>query len=327
MLPKKRKRRFGIISLLLIIVLASGGALLLSRYLQKLQTAGQTGDQQQKDITASTSSARPSGDAQRQFQIKPTGADNGTRTTDQATADGMALRAVPHSASEQTGSDLAEQFTSPPGPPAELDDPAIATAELVSFYAHLDQQPYLEELRGNSPSKVYFSQLIQKMLETPPVVSGETSDLFTVLKNTAHFFRIMGRDNIGAIKNIITEERASYEDILGDFFVLSQHPDQLQNSFAISLPADALYDYAGYFLSTMGGRLYLFRRDSALRLLVSYYSILIVDKAIQNNSNRHGIDLRPFLDSLLLEMETSGAQLRFKDSYLDRLYDLKERYQ
>lgn len=129
-----------------------------------------------------------------------------------------------------------------------------------------------------------------------------------------------------ALKAIISHEQKNYEKILAEFYNISQQPHYLHESFAIQLDEDALYDYAGFFLTTMGGRLYLFRRDSSLRMIVSYYSILVVDKAIQSGRNRHGIDLRPAIDNLIGEIENSGNQLQQKEHYLDNLYDLKEKY-
>ena len=87
-----------------------------------------------------------------------------------------------------------------------------------------------------------------------------------------------------------------------------------------------LYDYSGFFLNTMGGRLYLFRRDSSSRMTVSFYAIQIVDQAIRDGNNRHGIDLLPAIDFLIDEMESTGKRLLLKEDYLDTLYNLKEMY-
>ena len=46
-----------------------------------------------------------------------------------------------------------------------------------------------------------------------------------------------------------------------------------------------------FFLNTLGGRSYMLRRESKLRMLVSYYAILIVDRANDEKFNRYGIDV------------------------------------
>ena len=77
----------------------------------------------------------------------------------------------------------------------------------------------------------------------------------------------------------------------------------------------------------MGGRLYLFRRDSLSRMVVTYYAILLVDRTNIQNNNRHGIALRPAVNMLISEMEAGGSSLKGSEIYLDKLYNLKEKYQ
>jgi len=197
---------------------------------------------------------------------------------------------------------------------------------LNEFYEHLDRQPYMKAFNLNTSSKVHFSRLLQKLADAPPVVTNETDDLFTILKNTAHFFRVLGKENIIVLKGILDREKASVEDILQIFYALTAYPEALKNEYALTLPQDALYDYAGFFLNTMGGRLYLFRRDSASRMTVSFYAIQIIDKAIKEGNNKHGINLPPAIDFLINEMENTGKHLLLKEDYLDTLYDLKEMY-
>lgn len=209
---------------------------------------------------------------------------------------------------------------------AENTDYNFLINELNSFYSHLDSQPYMKNFNLEEPSKEHFSKLIQKLIDNPPIVTRETDDLFTLLKNTAHFFRIIGKDNILILKGILDRERESFESILQSFYQLTYKPEYLQKAYSISLDTGSLYDYAGFFLHTMGGRLYLFRRDSNSRMAVSFYAILIIDRANISGDSRHGIDIRPAVDSLIEEIENGGKNLQLRDSYLDTLYDLKEKY-
>jgi hypothetical protein len=62
-------------------------------------------------------------------------------------------------------------------------------------------------------------------------------------------------------------------------------------------------------------------------MAINYYGILIIDKANRESNNRNGIQIIPAIDALIAEIENSGNQLRYKDRYLDKLYDLKEKYQ
>ena len=197
---------------------------------------------------------------------------------------------------------------------------------ISNFYRHLDTQEYLKPYQLDAPSEKYFSALLQKVVDNPPIVSGETDDLFSILQNTAHFFRIVGKKNIYTLKAILDREKDSFENVLAEFYKMTSKPEKLKERYGLTIPDNALYDYAGFFLNTMGGRLYLFRRDSISRMAVSYYSILIVDEANNNGTNKHGIDIAPAIDLLISDLENSGSQLRMKDDYLNTLYDLQEKY-
>ncbi len=199
-------------------------------------------------------------------------------------------------------------------------------ADINKFYSHLDNQAYMKAYKLKDSSKEHFSSLLQKLLDNPPIVTRETDDLFTLLKNTAHFFRVLGKNNLLMLKGILDREKDSFEKILKSFYSLISHPDYLQKEYGLLIPDDSLYDYAGFFLNTMGGRLYLFRRDSTSRMLVSFYAILVIDRVKNDGNAHHGLDLSKPIDSLIEEIENTGKRLRLKEEYLDTLYDLKEKY-
>ena len=111
-----------------------------------------------------------------------------------------------------------------------------------------------------------------------------------------------------------------------NFYGLASQPEYLKKEYSLSVPPKVLTDYAAFFLNTMGGRLYLFRRDSTSRMVVSYYAIMTIDRANTQGNGRYGIDLRPAIHSLVEEMENGGKRLQFKEQYLDALYDLEEKY-
>ncbi len=213
-----------------------------------------------------------------------------------------------------------------PGEDSESTVPQELITVLNNFYEHLDQQQYMKDFHLSESSKTHFSKLLQKLFDTPPVVTNETDDLFTILKNTAHFFRILGKKNILVLKGILDREKSSFEEIIKTFYELTSYPDVLEKEYGIVFKDEGLYDYASFFQSTMGGRLYLFRRDSTSRMVISFYAVMIIDKANSEGYNRHGIDLRPAIDSLIEEMENTGKNLHYKEEYLDKLYDLKEKY-
>ncbi len=195
------------------------------------------------------------------------------------------------------------------------------------FYKHLDQQEYLQQYDLSPGSEVYFTRVIQGLLDNPPVVSGETDDLYTILQNTAHFFRIVGKTNILILKAILDREKDQFENILAHFYTVLLLPSCFEQHFDLQISETSLYEYAGFFLSTMGGRLYLFRRDSMSRMVVSYYAILLIDRANKNGTNKHGIEIARVVDQLINEIESTANTLQLQERYLDTLYTLKEEYQ
>ncbi len=199
--------------------------------------------------------------------------------------------------------------------------------QLDLFYSHLDKQPYIQAYNLQERSEVHFGKLIQKLLANPPKVTRESDDLYTILRNTAHFFRISGKDNILMLKGILHTEKASLEQILANYYFLITTPECIHSKYAKNINGDALYEYACFFLNTMGGRLYLFRRDSESRMVVTYYAILLVDQANRQQNNRHGIALKSAINMLISEMENGGSKMNGVENYLDILYNLKEEYQ
>ena len=199
---------------------------------------------------------------------------------------------------------------------------------LKTFFNNLDNKPYIKAFKLEQPCLQLFNELSKKLLTNPPVVTRETDDLYTILTNMAHFFRIIGRKNILLMKGILDRESDKIEDIATELYtwtIVNQCTDEKER-LELEIPLDKVYEYAGFFLNTMGGRSYLFRRDSRSRLLVNYYAILIIDRANKENMNHYGLDINIMLPQLIQEIKSTN-QLIYKENYLDTLYDLQEKYQ
>jgi hypothetical protein len=198
---------------------------------------------------------------------------------------------------------------------------------IQDYFSQLDRQDYMARYALKASSHEHFRQMIASLLANPPIVARETDSLFTILTNTAHFYRILGKDNILMIKDILSHAGESLEATLAMFYQWSLSGQKCPNSTTdIELPLQGLYEYSGFFLNTLGGQAYLFRRESRQRLLIKYYCLLILDRANARILNRHGIDIIPHLESLTREMDVAGT-LIYKDQYLRTLRDLQEKYQ
>jgi len=195
------------------------------------------------------------------------------------------------------------------------------------FFEHLDQQNYIREYTFKGSTLVHFNGIISKLIANPPVVVRETDDLFAILNNMAHFFRILGPKDILLIKDVLIHEREFIEPTMALFYRWSELETECTDTdLDLSLPLAGLYEYAGYFINTLGGQAYLFRRELYLRHLLRYYSVLIIDRANNIDANRYGIDIRYTLDFLISEIQGNGG-LANKQTYLENLIRLQKEYQ
>ncbi|MDG4476337.1 hypothetical protein [Thiovibrio frasassiensis] len=198
--------------------------------------------------------------------------------------------------------------------------------EIASFFSSLDNADYIGARQLKDGSQRYFTLRIDKLMAKPPVVARERESLTSILRNTAHLYRVLGKNDVALIKEILTQENDSVESAMALFYRWSELAPKCEPSkTAIRLPLRGLYEYAGFFLNTLGGQSYLYRRDSRVRLLGKYYSILVLDRANDASLNRHGIDIRPSVDSLLDEMKNT-SNLTGRDTYLARLILLRDKY-
>jgi hypothetical protein len=203
----------------------------------------------------------------------------------------------------------------------------ILLGKITAFFEYLDAKKYLADYELPETSMVHFKRTMDKLFANPPIVTREADDLFSILNNMAHFYRVLGRQEINLIRDIFANELGEMEEMMRLFYRWSELEGEKKSSGAgIDLPFTALYEYAGFFLNTLGGQAYLFRRDARIRLLVRYYSILVIDRANTLKVNRHGIDLRRIIDSTIDELEATRVLTR-KDEYIDKLAALQLQYQ
>ena len=246
--------------------------------------------------------------------------EGGEKTTEQQ------VEALPPLDEEESSLHLSpgDKIQTAPEQPNEC----LQTADkIILFFEHLDSQNYIREYSMKGSTRDHMNGIIKKLIANPPVVVRETDDLFAILNNMAHFFRVLGPKDILLIKDILINERELIEPTVALFYKWSEiEPDCLNKNLNIKLPLVGLYEYAGYFINTLGGQSYLFRRALHLRLLLRYYSILIIDRANIVDANRYGIDIRYTLDALIAELQTN-CDLENRQDYLENLIRLQDSYQ
>ncbi len=202
----------------------------------------------------------------------------------------------------------------------------VMADQLDLFFRHLDSQDYFAELQQEGGAKTFFTKMATKLVKHQPKITRETDSLLTILQNTAHFYRTVGGENIFILKKIMAHEKAILEPTMAEFYTLiTTEKECLHINYPIKLPLESIYNYSIFFLNTLGGQSYLFRRDLTLRTLTKYYCILILDQANIKGINNVGADIRSPLTNLISEMDSLSG-LRDKEKYIDTLLQLQEKY-
>jgi len=197
--------------------------------------------------------------------------------------------------------------------------------DIRDFFKYLDNKNYIQHLNERMDTYAEFKRILKTVSSNLPVPAGEGIDSILMTKNIFHIFRVLSKTDIRLVKEITINESETMELNLEMFYrwlLLGNQfpdPDELRPSF------DVLYQYAGFFLNTIGGRAYLSRRPMALRMLLSYYSLLIVHEADRKGNNTYGIDIFPFIAPLLTEMAIY-PDLKLKKEYIQKLNQMESYY-
>lgn len=212
-------------------------------------------------------------------------------------------------------------------PPA--DDPETrhrdAARRFSSFLTYLDGRDYLQPYLEETSTRVLLEDAIDRLAENPPFIANEKQDLEILLRNLAHFYRVLEKEPVRMIAAILREEADVFEPVLADAMTWV-NGDAPADDLPPAPDKAVLYDYAAYFLETLGGKSYLARRNSKIRILAVFYSLQILDMANDQGLNTHGIDIRPHLDIALNDVRSQQG-LAFKKSYIETLEGLKNKYQ
>lgn len=200
------------------------------------------------------------------------------------------------------------------------------TAQTVAFFQYLDSKAYLIWPGINMRAEELFEDVFDRLAANPPKNVGEMDNLYNLIRNVTHFYRILGKDRIDLIKEILKSESAVVEPAMAVMFTWMTVCDQADRKTGDPVKLNTLYQYASFFLNTLGGRGYLLRRDSKLRMLVNYYSLRVLDMANDARINAYGIDLRPHLDYVFYDINNQKGLL-YRQRYLSHLAALKDKYE
>jgi hypothetical protein len=198
-------------------------------------------------------------------------------------------------------------------------------AQTAAFFQYIDSKGYMIWPGVSMRAEEMFEEGFRKLAANPPTNVGEMNNLYGLLRNVTHFYRVLGKDQLSLMKQIIDNEDAVLEPAMAVLFswVTLCDPATLSGNEKANLKT--VYEYSAFFLNTLGGRSYLLRRDSKMRMLVNYYALLAVDMANDTGRNIFGIDIRPHIDYLFYDINNQRGLL-YRERYLTRLAALRDKY-
>ncbi|MEW6442384.1 MAG: hypothetical protein AB1640_15715 [bacterium] len=197
--------------------------------------------------------------------------------------------------------------------------------QVRAFFAYLAQKGYGQGQAGAEDLYSAFLESLDSLAAHPPAVTAELKDLATLTQNVTHFYKGMGKERINLARRVLRDEPETLEPAMSTLFQWLMAADRCPGQDARpSLKAS--YEYAGFFLSTLGGRSYLIRRDSTVQALTQYYSVLVLDRANDAVLNRHGIDIRPQIQATARDIAGQRG-LRYRPQYLAELDRLQAKYE
>jgi len=226
---------------------------------------------------------------------------------------------------EAASTGLTEEAPAPKSSPKE-DSCAQVEKNITEFFRYLDQKEYVQNPGSKIDTYMRFRKILNRLAEQPPVPAGEGTDPTIIIKNIYHFYRVLDRKDLGLIRQIINKEKETLEFNLEMFFRWVGLGDRCPDPDGVRPSMEMLYKYAGFFINTTGGRACLFRRSSDIRLLVSYYCLLIINEADKKGGNSDGIDILPYIEPIREEI-LLHPHFHFQSEYINKLDSLERYYQ
>lgn len=210
-------------------------------------------------------------------------------------------------------------------PPQKLSGIAETERQIAAFFTYLDNQPYVQSLNLAGGSYLQYLIAIEKLSAKPPIIVGEMDSLYNMVRNVAHFYRVMGKERVLLTRQVLQNESEVMETVMKTFYQWFTMDHGGRAALKGRPSMTAMYEYAGYILNTLGGRSYLLRRNPKIRALTTYYSVLILDRANNEELNSRGIDIRPYIKSSLLEIKNQIGLIH-QNEYITRLSELSLKY-
>ena len=220
-------------------------------------------------------------------------------------------------ATEVYGPDQAIAREAPPGS-EEVD------RRVKAFFSYLDSRSYIRAYKLEGGVYREYLAAVEALSLSPPKV-GQTASLQEMKRNISYFYRVLGKQRLKLLRDILQHEPELIEPTLRVFY--QWYTDTDPSAGTKGRPSlGTMYACAGYLVENFGGRSYLLRRDSRTRSLMIYYCILVLDRADDQKLNPYGIDIRPLIAATANDMRSQKG-LSYQKQYIADLDRLARKYQ
>jgi len=220
---------------------------------------------------------------------------------------------------------VAEVFGPPAAEPLAREKPIPAEEierRVKAFFTYLDRRDYVQTYALGGGTYEEYVRAAEALSANPPKVAGETESLYEMMKNVSYFFRALGRKRVQLAAEILKKEPELMESAMRTFFLWYTGPlETLRGKPSLK----TMYACASFLVDTFGGRSYLLRRDSKIRLLSIYYCIQVLDRSNDQKMNPNGIDIRPLIAASARDIRNQKG-LAYQKQYLAELERLARKY-
>ncbi len=197
--------------------------------------------------------------------------------------------------------------------------------QIMAFFSYLDAQPYIQTYEFSGGSYLQYQTAVKNLSSKLPIITGEMQSLYSMVLNVAHFYRVMGKKRVFATRQMLQNESDIIESVMRTFYQWFSMDVAEPSALAGRPSPEMMYEYAGYILNTLGGRSYLLRRSPKVRALTTYYCVLALDMANDQELNSKGIDIRPYIKASMMEVKNQIG-LIYQKEYITKLNELNLKY-
>ena len=170
-----------------------------------------------------------------------------------------------------------------------------------------------------------FKSILKKISKNPPVSIGEGNNPELMIRNISYFFKVLSKEEMLLIRQILANEQDSLEMDLNLFFGWLKQPAESVELGDLRPSGQLQYQVAAFLTNTLGGRGYLYRRTPRTRMLIMYYCVQVLHEADVSDSNGFGIDVFPMVSGLKSEL-VHYPDFQYFENYLKKLEDMEAYY-